>query len=188
MPGILTMNRGPIQRGTWLLRRVLGVRLGEPPADVPPIKPAPRGQKLTFRERFERHRTDPSCARCHEKIDPLGFALDAYDANGRFIDRNGKTANGPDTSGKLPTGESFENYAELKEILLGPQKEKIIRNSVERTLSYAMCRKLTRSDQPTIDRITKSIVKNNGTWEYLFVEIVNSLPFRETIFEGETKK
>ena len=188
MPGILTMNRGPIQRGTWLLRRVLGVRLGEPPADVPPIKPAPRGQKLTFRERFERHRTDPSCARCHEKIDPLGFALDAYDAYGRFIDRNGKTANGPDTSGKLPTGESFENYAGLKEILLGPQREKIIRNSVERTLSYAMCRKLTRSDQPTIDRITKSIVKDNGTWEDLFVEIVNSLPFRETIFEGETKK
>jgi hypothetical protein len=188
MPGILTMNRGPIQRGTWLLRRVLGVRLGEPPADVPPIKPAPRGQKLTFRERFERHRTDPSCARCHEKIDPLGFALDAYDANGRFIDRNGKTANGPDTSGKLPTGESFENYAGLKEILLGPQKEKIIRNSVERTLSYAMCRKLSRTDQPTIDRITKSIVKDNGTWEDLFVEIVNSLPFRETIFEGETKK
>jgi hypothetical protein len=187
MPGILTMNRGPIQRGTWLLRRVLGVKLGEPPADVPPIKPAPRGQKLTFRERFERHRTDPSCARCHEKIDPLGFSLDAYDVNGRFINQNGETANGPDTSGKLPTGESFEDYAGLKEILLGPQREKIIRNSVQKTLSYAMCRKLTRNDQPTIDRITKSIVKDNGTWEDLFVEIVNSLPFRETIFEGETK-
>jgi hypothetical protein len=50
-----------------------------------------------------------------------------------------------------------------------------------------MCRKLTRNDQPTIDRITKSIVKDNGTWEDLFIEIVNSLPFRETIFEGETK-
>ena len=188
MPGILTMNRGPIQRGTWLLRRVLGVRLGEPPADVPPIKPSPKGQKLTFRERFERHRNDPSCARCHEKIDPLGFALDAYDTNGRFMNQNGKTANGPDTSGKLPTGENFDDYAGLKEILLGPQKEKIIRNSVERTLSYAMCRKLTRTDQPTIDRITKNIVKENGTWEDLFVEIVNSLPFRETIFEGETEK
>ena len=188
MPGILTMNRGPIQRGTWILRRVLGVRLGEPPADVPPIKPAPNGQKLTFRERFERHRTDPSCARCHEKIDPLGFALDGYDTNGHFIDQNGKNANGPDTSGKLPTGESFQNYAELKEILLGPQREKIVRNAVERTLSYTMCRKLTRTDQPTIDRITKSIVKDNGTWKDLFVEIVKSLPFRETIFEGETKE
>ena len=188
MPGILTMNRGPIQRGTWLLRRVLGVRLGEPPADVPPIKPSPKGQKLTFRERFEKHRKDPSCARCHEKIDPLGFALDAYDTNGRFMNQNGKTANGPDTSGKLPTGENFDDYAGLKEILLGPQREKIIRNSVERTLSYAMCRKLTRTDQPTIDRITKNIVKNNGTWKDLFVEIVNSLPFRETIFAGKTEK
>ncbi|MDC0201391.1 DUF1585 domain-containing protein, partial [Verrucomicrobia bacterium] len=120
--------------------------------------------------------------------DPLGFALDAYDTNGRFMNQNGKPANGPDTSGKLPTGENFDDYAGLKEILVGPQKEKIIRNSVERTLSYAMCRKLTRTDQPTIDRITKSIVKNNGTWKDLFVEIVHSLPFRETIFTGKTEK
>ena len=78
----------------------------------------------------------------------------------------------PDASGKLPTGETFKNYSELKEILMTSQKEKIIRNSVERTLSYAMCRKLTRNDQPTVDRITKNIVKENGTWKDLFVEIV----------------
>lgn len=184
MPGILTMNRGPIQRGTWLLRRVLGVRLGEPPADVPPIKPSPRGQKLSFRERFERHRSDTSCARCHEKIDPLGFSLDHYDVKGQFIQNKESL---PDASGKLPTGETFKNYSELKEILMTSQKEKIIRNSVERTLSYAMCRKLTRNDQPTVDRITKNIVKENGTWKDLFVEIVNSLPFRETIFREEIK-
>ena len=184
MPGILTMNRGPIQRGTWLLRRILGVRLGEPPADIPPIKPSPRGQNLTFRERFERHRSDASCARCHEKIDPLGFSLDHYDAKGQFLQNKDAL---PDASGKLPTGESFKNYAELKEILVTSQKEKIVRNSVERTLSYAMCRKLTRHDQPTIDLITKNIVKDNGTWKDLFVEIVNSLPFRETIFAEKIK-
>lgn len=184
MPGILTMNRGPIQRGTWLLRRILGVRLGEPPADIPPIKPSPRGQNLTFRERFERHRSDASCARCHEKIDPLGFSLDHYDAKGQFLQNKDSL---PDASGKLPTGESFKNYAELKEILVTSQKEKIVRNSVERTLSYAMCRKLTRHDQPTIDLITKNIVKDNGTWKDLFVEIVNSLPFRETIFAEKIK-
>ena len=183
MPGILTMNRGPIQRGTWLLRRILGVRLGEPPADIPPIKPSPRGQNLTFRERFERHRNDSSCARCHEKIDPLGFALDHYDAKGQFLQNKD---NIPDASGKLPTGEKFKNYSELKEILITSQKEKIIRNSVERALSYAMCRKLTRHDQPTIDLLTKKIVKDNGTWKDLFIEIVNSLPFRETIFADET--
>ena len=184
MPGILTMNRGPIQRGTWLLRRILGVRLGEPPADIPPIKPSPRGQNLTFRERFERHRSDASCARCHEKIDPLGFSLDHYDAKGQFLQNKDSL---PDASGKLPTGESFKNYAELKEIFVTSQKEKIVRNSVERTLSYAMCRKLTRHDQPTIDLITKNIVKDNGTWKDLFVEIVNSLPFRETIFAEKIK-
>ena len=184
MPGILTMNRGPIQRGTWLLRRILGVRLGEPPADIPPIKPSPRGQNLTFRERFERHRSDASCARCHEKIDPLGFSLDHYDVKGQFLQNKDAL---PDASGKLPTGESFKNYAELKEILVTSQKEKIVRNSVERTLSYAMCRKLTRHDQPTIDLITKNIVKDNGTWKDLFVEIVNSLPFRETIFAEKNK-
>ncbi len=184
MPGILTMNRGPIQRGTWLLRRILGVKLGEPPADIPPIKPSPRGQNLTFRERFERHRSDASCARCHEKIDPLGFSLDHYDAKGQFLQNKDSL---PDASGKLPTGESFKNYAELKEILVTSQKEKIVRNSVERTLSYAMCRKLTRHDQPTIDLITKNIVKDNGTWKDLFVEIVNSLPFRETIFAEKIK-
>ena len=184
MPGILTMNRGPIQRGTWLLRRILGVRLGEPPADIPPIKPSPRGQNLTFRERFERHRSDASCARCHEKIDPLGFSLDHYDAKGQFLQNKDSL---PDASGKLPTGESFKNYAELKEILVTSQKEKIVRNSVERTLSYAMCRKLTRHDQPTVDLITKNIVKDNGTWKDLFVEIVNSLPFRETIFAEKIK-
>ena len=185
MPGILTMNRGPIQRGTWLLRRILGVRLGEPPADIPPIKPSPRGQNLTFRERFERHRSDASCARCHEKIDPLGFSLDHYDAKGQFLQNKDSL---PDASGKLPTGESFKNYAELKEILVTSQKEKIVRNSVERTLSYAMCRKLTRHDQPTIDLITKNIVKDNGTWKDLFLEIVNSLPFRETIFAEKIKR
>ena len=184
MPGMLTMNRGPIQRGTWLLRRVLGERLGEPPADIPPVRPSPPGEKLTFRERFERHRSDASCARCHEKIDPIGFALDGYDANGRFLltDKK-KAAEGIDTSGKLPTGESFSDYEGLKEILLTTQRRPVVRNAVERTLSYALCRKTERSDYPVIEEITEKIVESNGTWKDLFVEIVMSLSFRETIIE-----
>jgi len=192
MPGILTMNRGPIQRGTWLLRRVLGERLGEPPADIPPIKPAPRGEKLTFRERFERHRSDVSCARCHEKIDPIGFSLDGYDTNGRFIKRDGKkgTPSGSliDTSGKLPSGESFTDYAGLKTIFMNSQRGRIVRNAVERTLSYALCRKMTRNDYPVIDQIAEKIVENNGTWKDLFTEIVMSSSFRETIIEKQEKQ
>ena len=182
MPGILTMNRGPIQRGTWLLRRVLGEHLGEPPADIPPVRPSPPGEKLTFRERFERHRSDVSCARCHEKIDPIGFSLDGYDVNGRFLQGDGgKGRPRIDTSGKLPSGETFKDYADLKQIFLTSQREKIVRNAVERTLSYAMCRKVTRNDHPVINEITEKIVESNGTWKDLFVEVVKSLPFRETI-------
>ena len=191
MPGILTMNVGPIQRGTWMLRQILGVQLGEPPADVPPVKPSPRGQNLTFRERFELHRDDASCARCHEKIDPLGFALDGYDKNGQFLQtsqrRNGKNPPKPiDTSGKLPSGESFQDFAELKTILMTEQREAIVRNIVVRTLSYGLCRKPVRSDQPVVDQITEYLCENDGTWEDLFVQIANSLPFRETIIETDT--
>lgn len=169
MPGILTMNHGPIQRGTWMLRRILGERLGEPPADIPPIVPVPRGQKMSFRERFEQHRSDPSCARCHEKIDPLGFALDAYDAKGHYtLASDQKNPTPVDTSGKLPSGESFENFAQLKSILMTSQRQTVVRNIVKRTLSYALGRQLGRHDQPTVDTISKNICDTDGTWKKPF--------------------
>lgn len=189
MPGILTLNQGPIQRGTWMLRRILGVEVGEPPADTPPIKASPRGQNLTFRERFEAHRSDASCARCHVKIDPLGFALEAYDKNGQFLRASDqKNAKQPakkiDTSGKLPSGETFETFAELKAILLTKKREPIVRNIVEQTLAYALCRKLTRSDQAVVDTISENLCENDGTWLSLFQQVVSSVPFRETIIEA----
>ena len=84
MPGVLIMNKGPILRGTWMLRRILGEQLSDPPADVPAIKPSPRGKNLSFRERFELHRSNATCARCHNKIDPLGFAMQAYNDRGVY--------------------------------------------------------------------------------------------------------
>jgi hypothetical protein len=190
MPGILMMNQGPIQRGTWMLRRILGVRVGDPPADTPPIKGQPPGKKLTFRERFELHRRHASCARCHEKIDPLGFALEGYDKSGQFlqsIDRSKQKASKIDTSGKLPSGETFENFFELRSILLTSQREVIVRNVVEQTLAYALCRKLTHRDRAVVDNITKNLCESNGTWLSLFQQVANSLPFREAIFEAVEK-
>lgn len=190
MPGILMMNQGPIQRGTWMLRRILGVRVGEPPADTPPIQGNPPGKKLTFRERFELHRSHASCARCHEKIDPLGFALEGYDKSGQFlqsIDRSKQNASKIDTSGKLPSGETFENFFELRSILLTSQREVIVRNVVEQTLAYALCRKLTHRDRVVVDKITKNLCESNGTWLSLFQQVANSLPFREAIFEAVEK-
>jgi hypothetical protein len=185
MPSILSMNHGPILRGTWVLRHILGVRLGEPPADVPPIKPPPRGKKMTFRERFEAHRENATCARCHEKIDPIGFALDGYDKNGRYLLASyNKRSNHPpiDTSGKLPSGEEFDNFQGLKRILLTKKREQVIRNLTSQLLSYALCRKLGRGDQPVVEEITRKATLENSTWKELLIEIANSTPFRETVF------
>lgn len=192
-PGILGMNRGPILRGTWMLRRILGEHLGEPPPDVPPIEASAPHEDLTFRERFELHRSDPTCARCHDKIDPLGFALQLYDDSGAYkLASNYKAPRRPkehdtpideiDTSGRFPTGETFKSFDELKAILLGPKRRDVIRNAVEQTLAYALCRKLEAYDRPTVDRITATIDETNGTWRDLFILIAQSLPFQETIY------
>jgi len=186
MPGVLGMNEGPILRGTWMLRQILGENLGEPPPDVPPIQAAAKGRELSFRERFEAHRADQSCAICHDKIDPLGFALEGYDKHGGVIGKNQTRvkveegmADQINTSGRLPGGESFADFAELHELLLTTEREKIIRNVVEKMLSYAVCRKLERGDRPTVDTLTRRIVETNGTWRDLIYGIVESVPFTE---------
>ena len=176
MPGILEMNRGPVIRGTWILERILGEHLPDPPPDVGQIPNNPRGEKLTFRERFELHRSKPSCAVCHDRIDPLGFALQKYES------QNFNPKSMADTSGQLPNGEKFEDFTGLKKLLLTTRREQIIRNIVERTLSYALCRKLKLHDRPTVDRNVKTLSESDGNWQDLVREITVSLPFRETAF------
>lgn len=194
MPGILRMNEGPIQRGTWMLERVLGEHLGDPPDDVPPIEATMADTSLSFRERFQLHRSNSACAVCHNRIDPLGFALQRYNKIGAYVSdtattiekppreaESGDDASGPiDTSGKLPTGETFEDFDGLQRILMENKQYEIIRNAVERTLSYALCRKLEAFDQPTVAIITKKIDETNGSWRDLFVEVALSLPFQKT--------
>ena len=178
MPGILAMNRGPILRGTWVLERILGEHLPEPPPNVGQVPPQPPGQQLTFRQRFEQHRSKAACAVCHNKIDPLGFAFQRYVGAKYQKDAN------VDTSGQLPSGERFDDFPELKQILVTSQRKRVIRNIVERMLSYALCRKLELIDRPTVDTITEKLYKSNGTYRDLVFEIALSLPFRETVIEA----
>ncbi len=195
MPGILAMNKGPILRGTWILERILGEELPDPPANVGQVPANARGENLSFRERFEQHRSSPACAACHDKIDPLGFALQNFDDQGRYLSvagsKSGDAARGDkveaelasslDTSGRLPTGETFQDMTELKEILVTGQREAVIRNIVKRTMSFALCRELILYDQPSVEAIVEEMNRSNGTWRDLFLAIANSVPFRETI-------
>lgn len=183
MPGILAMNRGPIIRGTWLLERILGEELPDPPANVGQVPQNTGGQNLSFRERFEQHRSNSTCAVCHDRIDPLGFALEGYGDSGQYMTtRAGMKI---DTSGQLPSGETFETFAELKQILSTTQKEAVIRNIVERTLSFGLCRKLTIYDRPEVEQMTSVMIETNGSWRDLFLAVVNSVPFRETILADQ---
>ena len=205
MPGILAMNRGPVIRGTWMLEKVLGEHLPNPPANVGQVKPNQPGENLTFRERFELHRSDATCAICHNKIDPLGFAMQAYDITGAYnptglIPTKGKNRKQKknkakedelafvdppllDTSGRLPGGQSFEDFRELKQILLTSQRRRIIENIVKRTLSYALARELNVHDMPTVDEISSELDRHGnlelreGSYHDLIHLVVNSLPF-----------
>jgi len=193
MPGILAMNKGPVLRGTWMLERILGEHLPEPPANVGQVPQNRKGQNLTFRQLFEKHRSNSTCAVCHNKIDPLGFALQAYDKNGEYVLAKGyKPSKGVDpddvsperidTRGRLPGGETFADFDELKHILMSSQKEQIIRNLVERMLSYALARKLEIHDQPTVKNLTEKLARQDGTYHDLIHAITQSLPFRYTEF------
>ena len=178
IPGVLAMNRGPVTRGVWILERILGDHLGEPPPDVGNIPGNPKGKNLSFRERFEMHRSKATCAVCHNKIDPLGFALQAYDNGGGFRRNTPKE----DTAGRLPTGESFEDFQGLKKILVSSRKFDLVRNIVERTMAYALCRKPEIHDQPTIDAIARNLDAGEGTYRELVIEVINSLSFKQAIF------
>ncbi len=181
MPGILAMNRGAIIRGTWILERILGQPLPDPPANVGQVQPNPPGQQLTFRQRFEQHRSQASCAACHDKIDPLGFVLESYTQDGSLITRDP-----PDTSGQLPSGEAFANIQELKKILTTTQRRRVLGNVTRQFLSYALCRKLEYYDQPTVESIIDTLDSSaeHGTYRQLIHEIVLSQPFRQAIFAG----
>ncbi len=194
MPGVLAMNKGPVIRGTWVLERILGEHLPDPPANVGQVPSNRKGKNLTFRQRFEIHRSNKTCAVCHDKIDPLGFALEGFNRGGAYVLKNyrptkkekkkgivGKPTGGIDTSGKLPSGEEFEGIVELKKILTTVQSKQVIRNIVKRTMSYALCRKLTIFDQPTVEEIVQKMDDTNGTWRELMIAIANSVQFRETI-------
>ena len=178
MPGILMMNKGPVTRGHWMLERIMGVHLPDPPDDIKPVPNNRKGETLSFRERFAVHRDNASCAVCHDKIDPLGFALDAYRSNGDLITNSQAPV---DTSGQLPSGESFKDFAGLKKILITSQRRVIIRNIVERMLSYGLARKLTVYDRSTIERITDEMEKSNGGYGDLIREITVSTPFTMAI-------
>jgi hypothetical protein len=170
------VDTSPVVRGIYVLEKVLGYSPPPPPPDVPLIEPDIRGA-LSIRDQLEKHRNVATCAECHRKIDPLGFALENYDAIGGWRDKyDGKVS--IDSSGKMPDGDSFETPVEFQEALLR-RKDQFARCITEKLLAYALGRELEVSDRPVIDEIVQEISKPEKGLRDLIQELVASRSFLE---------
>ncbi len=171
------MRTSPVNRGKWVLETLLGSRIPEPPADAG-ILPENAGQVKgqTLREEFEMHRRNPSCVDCHEKIDPIGFGLENFDAVGRF--RTTENGVSVDSSGTMPGGISFSGPVELKEYIVNEQKDPFIRNVTEKMLAFALGRELKHYDEGPVLNIIDALEESQYSTRTLIKEVVLSYPFQ----------
>ena len=174
----------PVVRGAWVLENLLGTPTPDPPDDVPALEETdPESlDAQPLRVRLQRHRDNPACAGCHNIMDPIGFAMEQFDAIGRFRVRDLR-GNPIDASGQLANGRPIDGIAQLREALV-EQPEFFVHTFAEKMLTYAIGRGLEYYDMPTV----RSIVENAADEDYRFsaivLEIVNSEPFRMKVAEG----
>jgi hypothetical protein len=167
----------PVVRGKWLLENVLGAPPPAPPPNVPALPDnAAGGSPKSVRERMEQHRQNPACASCHAQMDPLGFALEHFDAIGqwRSISEAGTAI---DASGTLPNGQKFDGSTELRALLL-ERESGFAATIVEKLLTYALGRGLDAADQPSVRRIVRDAAPGGYRWSALITGVVKSTPFR----------
>ena len=170
----------PVLRGKWLLENLLGAPPPPPPPDIPELdEPDERAAPATMRERMARHRASPACATCHAKIDPLGFALENFDAVGRWREREDGAGTPIDASGALPDGVPFDGPAAFREALLRePWATEFATTVTEKLMTYALGRGLEHYDAPAVRRILRDAGPGGYRWSSLIQGIVESTPFQ----------
>jgi hypothetical protein len=162
-------------RGRWLLANILGAPPPPPPLDVPALKePGVDGQPKSLRERMEIHRKNPACASCHQRMDPLGFTLENFDAVGKW--RTEADGAPVDPSAKMPDGTEFSGIDGLR-TYLAANKEDFVRTLSGKLLAYALGRGLEFYDQPAIRKIAREAAADNYRWSSVILGIANSTPF-----------
>lgn len=170
----------PITRGAWVASVIFNNPPEPPPADVPPLPEKSDEidiESLTLRERLNAHRENPDCAGCHNRIDPLGFALENYDPAGLWRDyyENGRIV---DAAGKLFRKHAFSDIVGFKDAILA-EKDRFVRAFAAHMLSFALGREIHVADSPAIDQITQATIDDGYRMQTLIKEIVLSEPFRQ---------
>ena len=166
----------PVVRGKWILDNILGVPPPPPPPDVPDFPERKTGgRELSMRERLAEHRANVVCASCHKLMDPIGFALENYDAIGRW--RTAEAGVPIDASGELWDGTPFDGVAELEEALLR-RPELFLTTIAEKLLVFATGRGVEYYDGPAIRNILRQARTEDYRFSSLVIGIVNSVPFQ----------
>jgi len=166
----------PVLRGKWLLDNFLGTPPPAPPPNIPALEEDTATRTpSSVRERLEAHRRSPSCAVCHDRMDPLGFALENYDAIGAW--RTTDLTHPIDASARLPDGTAFEGPAGLRALLLS-QQDQFVQTVTEKLLTYALGRQLEYYDAPVVREITRGAAADDHRWSSVILAIVRSMPFQ----------
>lgn len=171
-----SQRTSPVLRGKWVMAEVLGAPPPPPPPVVNTLPADERPQQgLTLRQRLEAHRNKPECKGCHQRIDPMGFALENFDAVGRWRTEIGGVA--VDARGELASGETFDGIKGMRAVLL-TREDDIARNVVERLMAYALGRGLEPEDLPSVSLIVRQSKPGGYRMQDLMTGVVQSLPFR----------
>lgn len=176
-PGIMTatangVDTSPVIRGTWVLENVLGTPPQPPPPDIEPLPTDTRGA-ATIRERLDLHRKNESCASCHAKIDPMGFAFENFDVVGRWRDRYRGVNEPIDTTSITTNGREIADIVDFKK-MLKEREPRIVQCLTEKMLTYATGRRLEATDRGEINRIIRDLGKNQNRLRDLVHLVVKS--------------
>jgi hypothetical protein len=170
----------PVKRGVWVLENILGTPPPEPPPNVPALEDTRSGdgKALTLREQMTLHRSSPACAGCHRIMDPIGFALENFDADASWRSKQGGEGGMPiDVKVRLFDGQDVEGPSGLREALLrySPQ---FVRMFVEKTMTYALGRGLEYSDMPAVRAVAREVGKQDHRFSAIVLAVVRSPQFQ----------
>ena len=170
----------PVKRGVFILDSILGTPAAPPPPNIPSLEdaaPAAKLRTMTLRETLALHATDPLCASCHTRMDPLGLALENFNAMGQW--RTADSGQPVQPAGKLASGEAFADIRELKHILATKHQREFFLCLTEKLMTYALGRDVEYYDTVTVDRLVAALEASGGKPSVLLHGIVNSAPFQQ---------
>jgi hypothetical protein len=170
----------PVLRGAWILDRLLGTPPSDPPLDVPALPENGRGAPArTLRARLEQHREKPTCFACHGVMDPLGLALENFNAVGQFRAHDTDTRTFIDTAGQLPDGTALTGPDDLRRALVERPDHQFVQALTENLLTYGLGRSLDHRDMPTVRRIVREAAADKYRFKSIVLGVVSSDAFRK---------